>query len=162
MSLFDRRSLLICLVALAGCGFTPVYGPGGAAEGLRGAIEIADPTNRDSYALVKELESRLGQPMLARFQLTYQIKTLQDDLAITPSQEITRYNVIGEVEFAVWDIAADTEVYASSVNSFTSYSATGTTVSTKTAELDAYDRLMVILADQITSRLLATSGEWYQ
>lgn len=162
MSLFDRRYLLISLVALAGCGFTPVYGPGGSAQGLRGAVEIADPVARDSYSLVKELESRLGQPVLARYALSYEITTSQDDLAINPSQEITRYNILGDVAFVVTDIASEAEVYAGSVNSFTSYSATGTTVSTKTAELDAYDRLMVIMADQITSRLLATSGDWYK
>ena len=41
------------------------------------------------------------------------------------------------------------------VNNFTAYSATGSTVATLAAERDALERLMVILGDQITTRLFA-------
>ena len=44
------------------------------------------------------------------------------------------------------------------VDSFTGYSATGTTVATRAAERDAYERLMTILADQIVTRLEAGAG----
>ena len=46
------------------------------------------------------------------------------------------------------------------MQSFTSYSATGSTVAGLAAEEDAALRLMHILADQIVTRLLATSGQW--
>ena len=47
------------------------------------------------------------------------------------------------------------KVGAGKVQSFTSYATTGTTVATMTAETDAYKRLMVILADQVVTRLMA-------
>jgi LPS-assembly lipoprotein len=45
-------------------------------------------------------------------------------------------------------------VTSGSVDNFTGYSATGTTVATLAAERDAQERLMTILADQIVTRLL--------
>ncbi|MBL3565900.1 hypothetical protein JMM59_12930, partial [Rhodovulum sulfidophilum] len=51
-------------------------------------------------------------------------------------------------------------VQSGEVDSFTAYSATGSTVATRTAERDAYRRLMVILADEMVTRLLAGSGAW--
>jgi valyl-tRNA synthetase len=46
------------------------------------------------------------------------------------------------------------------VNTFTSYSASGTLVATNASEIDAGHRLMRLLADQIVTRLIATSGDW--
>ena len=43
------------------------------------------------------------------------------------------------------------------VGGFTGYSATGSTVATTAARTDAQDRLMVILADQIVTRLIAAA-----
>jgi LPS-assembly lipoprotein len=43
------------------------------------------------------------------------------------------------------------------VDSFTSYSATGSTVAGLTAKEDAGRRLMVILADQIVARLMVAA-----
>ena len=61
MSSFNRRFLLLSLPALAACGFEPVYGTGGSAEGLRGSILVDEPTTRDSFDLVAQLEQRLGR-----------------------------------------------------------------------------------------------------
>ena len=46
LSAFFARTRLLLTTALvilvAACGFTPVYGPGGSAEGLRGRVAIAE------------------------------------------------------------------------------------------------------------------------
>ena len=60
------------------------------------------------------------------------------------------------------DRTTATRVTGGRVESFTSWSATGSTVAGLTAEEDARLRLMRILADQIVARLLATSGDWLQ
>ncbi|WP_330449555.1 hypothetical protein FLP41_04955 [Paracoccus marcusii] len=44
------------------------------------------------------------------------------------------------------------------VSSFTSYSTTGTTISTLAAEGDARERLALMLADQVVTRLLAAAS----
>ena len=160
MSSFNRRSILILPLALAACGFAPVYGPNGPARGLQGKIRVADPADKNAFDLVERLEERLGRPSTDSFDLTYTIKTEPFGVGITPDNAITRYNLTGKIDWQLTDRASGTRVTGGTVDSFTSYSATGSTVAGLAAEEDAYLRLMRLLADQIVSRLLATSGAW--
>ncbi len=162
MSSSDRRSLLIALAALplAACGFTPAYGPGGPAAGIRGHIRPDTPPDRDAFSLVDELEARLGRPQDARFTLGYTIRTRETAVAITPLNITTRYDVAGAVHFTLRDAASGHTLSQGEVHSFTSYGATGSTVATLAARADAHQRLMVILADEIVTRLIATSAQW--
>ncbi len=166
-----RRVVLTGLAALAGCGFTPAYGPGGAARGLTGTISVAAPKDRDSFGFVKQLELRLGQPSPARYALDYSIKVQQDGVGLTSTQETTRYNIVGTATFSVKDVADGEVLTSGQVNTFTGYSvgtvdttasppSTSSTVSTRAAEQDARDRLMLALADEVVNRLVATSGAW--
>ena len=159
MTLMDRRSVLIALPCLAACGFEPVYGPGGSAEALRGRITFDPPRDSEGFALVRALEDRLGRPDTPEYLFTADIRVSEDELGITPADEITRYNVLGQVTFRVVDATGD-QVTGGTVDSFTAYSGTGTPVSTRVAREDARDRLMVILADKIVARLLSTSADW--
>ncbi len=163
MSLSDRRCFLTSLLALGGlaaCGFTPVYGPGGAARGLNGAIEVDAPNERDAYELVKRLEERLGQPNAARFRLGYRIETREEVSGITATAETTRTQVFGTVTYTLTDTASGQVAQSGSVTSFVSYSQQGTTVSTASGERDAHRRLMVALADLLTTRLIAGAPDW--
>jgi len=160
MSSFNRRTVLASLLALGACGFTPVYGPGGAAQGLRGAVRVATPDDREGYELVKRLEERLGQPETARYRLDYQISTRKEDAGVTAASQITRTQVFGSVEFTVTDTATGAQAQSGSVTSFTSFSNQGSTVSTASVERDAYRRLMVTLADLLTTRLIASAPDW--
>lgn len=154
----DRRTFLL-FAALAGCGFTPAYAPGGPAAGLQGTIRAADPTDKRGFDLVQRLEERLGRPESPRFDLTYTITTKAIGVGVTPDGSITRYNLTGQVVWALTDTSG-TRVTGGTVDSFTSWSATGSTVAGLTAEEDAGLRLMRLLADQIVLRLLATSDVW--
>jgi LPS-assembly lipoprotein len=156
----DRRTLLLGLAALAGCGFRPVYGPGGAAEGLLGTISVAAPSETHAYDLVQRLEQRLGAATAPLYELGYRIETNAIGVGITPEQETTRYNVTGTVSFTLTEIGTGTVATSGKVDSFTSYAATGSTVSTLAATQDAHRRLMVVLADQIVTRLQVTAGDW--
>lgn len=160
MSSFKTALVLIACLALAGCGYTPVYGPGGSAEALRGQIAVDDPIDAEGFALVRQLERRLGLPGVPVYQLSASIAIDEDELGITRDQTITRYNVVGEVAYTLADASTGEAVTSGTASSFTSYSATGTTVATLSAQRDARERLMVILADQITAELLATSSGW--
>ena len=152
----SRRAALLSLLALAACGFTPVYGPGGTAEGLRGRVAIAAPADEEGFALVRRLEERLGLPHSADLTLTADIFIDEESLGFLPDGEISRFSVEGRVDWQITD-AAGTLVATGSEGSFTSYSATSTTVATRFAQRDARRRLMVIIADRITSDLLSRS-----
>ena len=157
---YSRRLVLAGLVATAGCGFTPVYGPGGSAEALRGQIDIDGPRDIPGFVLVRHLETRLGLPDEPVYRLSAEIQLEEDELGITTGQEITRYEVLGRVRFALIDLASGDTVTTGRVENFTSYSATDTAFATRSAQRDARERLMVALGDQIVARLLATAGDW--
>ena len=156
---FNRRSIL-ALFALGGCGFTPALGPSGAAAGLQGAIRADNPDSKNAFDLVERLEERIGRPETARFDLGYVITTKAIGVGITPDNAITRYNLTGQVDWTLTERSSGARVAGGRVENFTSYSATGSTVAGLAAEEDAAFRLMRILADQIVSRLIASSGDW--
>jgi LPS-assembly lipoprotein len=155
-----RRAFLLAPLALAACGFTPAYAPGGAASGLIGTIRAADPTSKNAFDLVERLEERLGRPEDHSYDLTYTIATEAAGVGITTSNEITRFNLKGVVDWTLRDKASGERLAGGRVQSFTAYSATGSTVAGLAAEEDAAFRLMRILADQIVARLIAASANF--
>jgi len=161
MSSSDRRTVLLGLsaLALAGCGFRPAYGPGGVAADLRGRVAVDPPDTRDGFALVERLEERLGRAEAPLYRLSYRIATSREGLGVTGEQEITRYTVAGELFFQLRDLSTGAIAQSGSVTAFAAYSATGSSVATLAAERDAGRRLMVMLADQLVTRLVAASGD---
>ena len=156
----DRRTFLLGALALGGCGFTPVYGPGGVAEGLRGRISFDDPFDRKGFDLVRQLENRLGLPANPTWRLSASIFMSEERIFVTQRGVTNRFQILGRVDYALHEIGTDRTVTSGSVQNFTSYSATRTAVATRAARTDAEARLMVILADQIADELLATAGQW--
>lgn len=157
MSWYDRRSFLL-MALLAGCGFQPAFGPDGAATGLQNAIAVADPADKNGFDLVERLEQRLGRSRDPVYALTYDITTRSSGVGITPDNAITRFTISGTIRFALTRRGDGATLSAGTVESFTSYSASATTVSTLAAERDAGTRLMRLLADQIVAQLVATSA----
>lgn len=145
--------------ALAGCGFTPAYGPKGGAAALQNQILFDEPGTRDGYVLVRHLENRLGRAQAARFGLSVSLTTSEEGLAYTQDAQITRYDLVGKAVYALRDLGTGKVLTSGTVDSFTGYSTTGSTVATLAAEKDARERLMTILADQITTRLLASASK---
>ena len=162
MSSSDRRQFLFLMAALpiAGCGFAPAYGTGDTASGLQGRIRVDDPSDKNGFDLVQRLEERLSRPDVPTYALSFSITTNAIGVGITPENAITRYNLTGAVDWGLTDTATGTRLTGGRVNSFTSYSATGSTVAGLAAQQDASLRLMRLLADQIVTRLIATSGQW--
>lgn len=154
-----RRAALLAVVALAACGFSPVYAPGGPAAALQGRILVAEPDDRDAFDLVARIEERLGRAAAPDLALSYAIATDEVGVAVSPTNAITRFNVTGSVDWALRDIATEQVLAEGRAHGFTAYSATGTPVSTRAAGIDARRRLMRMLADQIVTRLLATAGD---
>lgn len=158
--LWSRRSALLGLVALGGCGFTPVYAPGSAGNLVRGRLEAADPSTPLAFAFVEQVETRLGRAAGAPFELRYRLTTDEDPLAFTADRDIQRFQLVGTAVWSVHDRAADVAVAEGVTESFAAYSAVGTTVATRAAQRDAEQRLAVILADRVVTELLATAGSW--
>ena len=150
-----RLVLTLCVLALAACGFTPVYAPGGTGSRLQNRIEVQAPDTRDSYLVVRRIEERLGRADTPGYALALTVTSDEESLAVNRQGNITRFNLVGQAEYALTDLASGQVVPSGKVDNFTGYSATGTTVATLAASRDAQLRLMVILADQIVVRLLS-------
>ena len=158
MSSLDRRSLILAPLALAACGFTPAYAPGGAATRLTGTVRAADPADRNAFDFVERIEERLGRPQRHLYDLTYTIATETVGVGVTTDNQITRYNLKGAIDFALVDAATGATVASGRVQSFTAFAATGSTVAGLAAEEDAGLRLMRLLADQVVARLIAEAA----
>ena len=139
------------------CGFTPVYGPNGSANVLLNSVLVQEPKNREGYLLTKQIEKHLGRTTDPRFNLGVTVTTSETALNVDSTGNINRYNVLGLVEYTLRDTQTGQIAASGRVNSFTGYSASGTTVSAQAAKEDAQERLMIILADLLISNLIATS-----
>jgi LPS-assembly lipoprotein len=154
----SRRSVLLAPLALAACGFTPAYAPGGGADRLSGTIWVQDPTDKNAFDLVERLEERLGRPENILYDLSYTITTEAVGVGITTDNKITRFNLKGVIDYSLTERASGARIAGGRVQNFTAYSATGSTVAGLAAEEDAAYRLMRILADQIVARLIAVAA----
>lgn len=159
MARLNMTGVLAALMLLtAACGFTPVHAPGGTGQALYDNVLVQAPNTKDSYFLVRHLEERIGRGSGGEYRLDLTLETEEEGQALTLSNVITRYSIVGVTTYALVRVADDVVVTKGTVENFTGYSATGSTVDTFAGERDARERLMVILADQISSRLYATQG----
>lgn len=155
MSWYSRRSFVLAAAALAGCGLAPAYGPGGRATQLQQTVAVDAPDSRPGYLLTRRFEQRLGRPDPARYGLSYSISLSDRALAISSTDVTSRFNKLGSVTWALRDLDSDKVLLSGKADSFTSYSASGSTVATQAADRDAEERLMTILTDSIITRLTA-------
>ena len=164
----DRRGVMLgvvglALTALAACGYQPVEAPGGPASGLGGQIQVAAPLDEKQYAFVQEAEARLGPPpRRPRYRLDYTITSDEVPIGTTPDQVTTRYNVIGKIDWTLLTLDTGAVATSGGFQTFTSYAATGSPVTTLSASEDAYTRLLTLMADQIVDKLTATAADWAQ
>lgn len=147
------RFVLLGLLALAGCGFSPVYGPGGTGEVWQNTVTVNTPDSVLGFRLAGRLGDVLGKPTAAQFALDVTPQVEPVPATITEEGDITRFNLTGKATWILTDLAG-APVSDGLVQTFTSYSATGSTVATQAAEADAHSRLAIALADLIVQQLL--------
>lgn len=152
---WSRRAFVLGAMALAACGFSPVYGPGGSGSRLLGKVRTEDPKTPDDFAFSGRIAERLGPDNNATYALSWQMRIAVVPQAITQDEITTRYALNGTVVYILTDRATQRVITQGQVSSFTSYSTTGTTIATMAAEQDAHERLARLLADHVVTRLLA-------
>jgi|AACY02.16.fsa_nt_gi Predicted secreted (periplasmic) protein len=152
----SRRAALFGALSLsAACGFRPVYGPDGPATRLSGQVAIEAPATDAGFELRNRLIDRLGPAEAPAYLLQVEIAVEDAAVAVTTEQETTRYNLPGTARYRLTRLVDGALLAEGQVQSFASYSATGSTVSTATAADDALSRLALGLADLIFRQLLA-------
>ncbi len=151
-----RRTLLFSLLGLAGCGLTPIYGTGG---GYGGKIAYEGSNSVIGFRLRKQLEQRLGVSTEPQYTLRATVRNSERAAAITSAGDTSRFNIIGTATWSLTEISTGQQIDSGQVQTFTSYSATGSTIATQSTRDDAQARLSAILADMITTRILALTYE---
>ncbi|MBC6442558.1 MAG: hypothetical protein GDA53_05420 [Rhodobacteraceae bacterium] len=161
-----RRGVLLAGAACAslfGCGFTPVYRPGGAAAALRNQVAIGVTRGRAGFELREQLENRLGPAVPdAPWQLTFRLDITRTGVALTEEEGITRERLTGHAAFTVRHRGAHRGgvVLRGRVRAVTAYSTTSATFASAAAATDARVRLARALADKIAERIALTAGDW--
>jgi LPS-assembly lipoprotein len=156
MSLF-KYLLILPFLALTACGFAPVYGTDGSATVLLNSVLVQEPKTRDHYLLTRQLEKRLGRATDPRFDLGVSVSTSLKALGINSIGNINRYNLLGTAQYTLRDTQTGQIVGSGKVNSFTSSSAAGSTISSQATREDAQERLMIILADKLIEHIIANA-----
>ena len=149
-------SRLLPLVLVAACGYAPALAPGGLGGQLIGKVDLAAPSDRNSYDLTNALEDRLGAPGAGAYLLTTTVEVSEEVVGITRQQEVQRYNLRGTARYVLTNPATGETLLEGSVADATAYFTTDTAVSTRAAQLDANKRLMTLLAEDIFARLVAS------
>lgn len=154
----DRRGLLLGLLALGGCGFSPAFGIGGAASQLRGAVVIEAPATVDGFTLSARLQDRFGPLQTPLYRLAVDLSQEQSAAAINADGDTTRLNLRGT---AVWSLrdASGAVLLDGTAQTFASYAATSSTVATQAAAADAATRLSTALADLVVADITARAGD---
>ena len=153
----QRRLLLIGALALGACGFTPVYGPGGSGDKLQNALQFSAPETEFGFRVRTTLEDRFGLTGTPLYTVEIGLNSKRTTAAIDVDGDTTRFDISGTAAWVLSTLDGST-VTRGEVQTSTSYSATGTTVATQTAERDSRARLAQALADLIATDLIFASG----
>ena len=161
MSSSDRRTLLagvsVGFAALvSGCGFEPIHGEGGVASNLTGKVALGPVVGRIGYYMRQSLERSLGDAgPSAPFVLEVTTAVEEEGLAITRTNDVTRFNYRAEAAFALRDRATGKVMLKDKVESFSAYNATASVYATRVNRRDIERRVAIDLGDRIFRRLAA-------
>jgi LPS-assembly lipoprotein len=161
---WSRRAVLAAYASAAGCGFTPLYGPGAPATRMAGKVEVGVIDGAPGFALRERLTGRLGAPTAATHRLDVDLEITRSGVALTQENVTTRFDVVGTAGYALVPLAGGPPVASGVVRSITGYSAPespgASAFAAQAALEDAERRVAAMLADGIVQRLALSAGDW--
>ena len=99
----------------------------------------------------------MGRVERGDYLLTVQLEISEVAVVISSSQDINRFNLPGTARWTLTEDGQTSPLASGTAETFTAYSAFGTTVATQEAQNDARDRLAVALADLIVTDIIAAA-----
>jgi len=156
----NRRTALLAVLALGGCGFRPLYG-GGAESGpgrLFQSVRIEREAGEQGFRLYQSLIERLrpvdGVAPLVLTTATQQVRTA---LAIAAADQITRYNLRLITLYTLRRADTGAIVAEGEVSSIAAYNAIpASQYATLISEREVLRRAAEETADKIVRRLAVT------
>jgi len=157
---FMRVLFLGAVLALAGCGFSPLYGSHGDNAAVAqhfDSVAIGNIPNREGQYLRNALIDRLyssGRPAAPRYVLQIsQVRESVTDLDITKSSSATRAQLRLNAEMKLRDAATDHVVLERGLTAITSYNILQSQFTTRVSEDDARRAALDDLARQTEQQL---------
>lgn len=141
-------------VALAGCGFQPLYGKRstGEVDDQLSQVKVQIIPGRVGQQVHNYLLDRInrkGRPADPLYLLSVTVKVSTVRLGIERDEKATRAKLIIHADVRLQDIATEEILLTRSARSTNSYNIVDSAVATKSAELDAIDRAAREVSDEI-------------
>ena len=149
---------LLAFLALAACGFEPLYAArdGDGPRARAAAIEIAPVRDRIAHVVRNHLIDSLtpgGPPARPDYRLSFTVKHSAARLLVQPGGRALRYNLTLRAEFALADKAGKT-VYGGSAQVVNGFNVTDSRFDAVVAEQDAARKAARLLSDEIRALIL--------
>jgi LPS-assembly lipoprotein len=155
------RIAALCLVALAlaGCGFQPLYGTGsgGTPPGVSLASIYVEPIpERVGYQLRNDLLDvfdAAGSQNGAAYRLKLILRERTEGVTLERDATITRYNYTLTAHYDLFAAGGTTPVKSGDVSALTAFNVATSPYATVVAERDAADRAAGDIAERIRTEL---------
>lgn len=145
-----RAAVLLVVLALAGCGFHPLYGKGGASPAIMASIYVDPIADRTGYelrnSLIDLLDSGGGNSKQYRLKIT--LAEDRKGIALQNDATITRYNYLLAAQYELRD-SAGRIVTSGHQSTLTAYNVVASPYATLSAEQDAQKRAAQDLSQRI-------------
>ena len=153
-----KTAALAALLALSGCGLTPMYAGGGSGDVAQGlaAVEVAPIEGRAGWLVRHALTDRLGQSGVAtapRYRLDVVLDDKLEGLGLLTDDSVGRERRTLRARYQLVDLASDTIVLDTTAGSDAGIDVVSSEYATIAAEDTALENLARDVADRIVARL---------
>lgn len=149
----------LALLALAGCGFEPLYAEPDTGAGpmqQMSQIKVLTISERTGQILRNNILERInirGQPAQPAYLLDVRLRTRTQGAAVRRDESFSRRNYYATATYYLLGSDGKTIYNEGKVRTFTSFNVFRSRFATSAAADDARERAMVDLAEQIRTRL---------
>jgi LPS-assembly lipoprotein len=155
-----RRFTAACAIALSlgGCGLRPLYGGGesGAVRQTLSGVEVAPIEGQNGWLVANALQDRLRAKGPARYRLVIKLDDNITGLGVRRDDSITRERRTLRARYQLIDLADGQVRLDATAGSDAGIDVVTSEYATIAAERTALERLSLIVADQIVTRIAVT------
>lgn len=145
-------------LALAACGFHPLYGKYGnsSADATFHSIYIEPMPERVGYQLRSDLLDLFNAPSAptgAQYRLKIELKADEKGLALQENASVTRYSYHLTAQYKLMRAGGTDVIKKGTIHSLTSYNVVQSPYATVVADKDAQDRAAQDVAERLRTEL---------
>lgn len=150
--------IMLALLAVAACGFRPVYGKYGAANVASAAMQsvrIKPIPDRLGQQMSNKLVDRMyttGRPKDTPYELEVTLTPQERSIGIQKDATATRGELLFTATVVIYDSATQASLYTTTIRTRVAYNILEGQYGNLIARENAYDRAMDDVADEIVSR----------